>query len=130
MIDEELLYCAKEAIKNSYAPYSNFKVGASLLTASGIYTGANIENISYSATMCAERVAVFNAVSNGEMEFEAICVYHNGDKLPYPCGSCLQVLSEFVVNDDFTVYVANDYEVKEYTLQELLPIKFEGDLDV
>ncbi len=127
---EELLAKAKEAIHKSYAPYSNFKVGASLLTSGGIFTGANIENISYSATMCAERVAVFNAISNGEMEFEAICVYHNGEQMPYPCGSCLQVLSEFVVAEDFTIYVANDYKVEQYTLAQLLPVKFEGDLDV
>lgn len=127
---EELLAKAKEAILKAYAPYSNFKVGAALATSGGIFIGANIENISYSATMCAERVAIFNAVSNGEMEFEAICVYHNGEQMPYPCGSCLQVLSEFVVAEDFVVYVANDYKVEQYTLAQLLPVKFEGDLDV
>ena len=126
----KLIEEAKKALKNSYSPYSNFKVGASVLTSSGnIYRGTNIENISYSATMCAERVAIFNAVSNGEMEFDAIAIYHNGDSLPYPCGMCLQVLSEFVISDDFMVYVANDEEVESYTLKQLLPVKF-GGLDV
>lgn len=126
----KLIEEAKKALKNSYSPYSNFKVGASVLTSSGnIYRGTNIENISYSATMCAERVAIFNAVSNGEMEFDAIAIYHNGDSLPYPCGMCLQVLSEFVISDDFMVYVANDKEVESYTLKQLLPVKF-GGLDV
>ena len=127
---DELLDRAKHALTKAYAPYSNFKVGASLLTTGGIFTGCNIENISYSATMCAERVAIFNAVSCGEMEFEALLVYHNGSKMPYPCGSCLQVLSEFVVAEDFIIYVANDYKVEQYTLSQLLPVKFEGDLDV
>ena len=129
-MDEELLERAKEAANMAYAPYSKFKVGAALLTSNGIYTGCNIENISYSATMCAERVAIFNAISDGSMEFEGILVYHPGDKMPYPCGSCLQVLSEFVVDLGFPVYVANDYKIEEYTLEELLPVKFEGELNV
>ena len=129
-MDEELLEKAKKASENAYAPYSKFKVGAALLTSEGIFTGCNVENISYSATMCAERVAIFNAISNGSPEFEAICIYHPGNKMPYPCGSCLQVLSEFVFDLGFPVYVANDYNIEEYTLEELLPVRFEGELNV
>lgn len=124
---------AKEASMHSYSPYSNFSVGCALLTTDGeIFTGTNIENISYSATMCAERVAIFNAVSNGYNEFEAMAVYHKGeDDLAYPCGMCLQVLSEFIGdNDDFIIYVANDAITETYTLQDLLPIKFKGGFNV
>ena len=101
---------AKEARNNAYTPYSGFKVGAALLCSDGsIYTGCNIENASYSPTVCAERVAIFKAVSEGKREFSAIavCGSPKGEltaKLCYPCGVCRQVLSEFC-GDDFKVYV-------------------------
>ncbi len=131
MIDvNELIESAKSVSLNSYSPYSNYKVGAALLTSDGeIFTGTNVENISFSATTCAERIAIFSAVSQGYTEFEAIAVYHDGD-LPYPCGVCLQVLSEFVLNDDFKIYVANEDEFEQYTLSDLLPLKFKGEFNV
>jgi len=93
---EELISLAKKACSNAYAPYSKFNVGAALLTKNGkIFTGSNIENASYGATVCAERVAIFKAVSEGEREFESIAIYTNADKLSFPCGICRQVMIEF-----------------------------------
>ena len=91
---EKLIQTALEARKWVYAPYSNYPVGAALLTASGrVYDGVNVENAAYPTSMCAERVAVFKAVSEGELQFEAIAVVtRDGGS---PCGSCRQVLSEF-----------------------------------
>ena len=121
---------AKEARNNAYTPYSNFKVGAALLCSDGsIYTGCNIENASFSPTVCAERVAIFKAVSEGKREFSAIAVCGSPkgeltDKLCYPWGVCRQVLSE-LCGEDFKVYVMSKNDVKEYTLSELLPFGFE-----
>ena len=121
---------AKQARNNAYTPYSNFKVGAALLCSDGsIYTGCNIENASFSPTVCAERVAIFKAVSDGKREFSAIavcgspCVELN-DKFCYPCGVCRQVLSEFC-EKDFKIFVMSKQDVKEYTLSDLLPFGFE-----
>lgn len=125
-----LFNLAIDAMKNSYAPYSNYNVGAALLTKSGnIYMGCNIENSSYSATNCAERTAIFNAISNGEKDFDSICIVggKNGEVTDYamPCGVCRQVLSEFC-DDDFKVYVGiNENDIKEFTLGELLPCSFD-----
>lgn len=130
MNKNELFRLAKDAMKNSYAPYSNFNVGAALLTDNdNVYTGCNIENASYSATCCAERTAIFSAIANGEKEFSAICVVggKNGDIINYafPCGICRQVLSEFC-DADFKIYVGiNENEIKEFTLGELLPCSFD-----
>ena len=101
---DKLVSLAAEARKKAYAPYSNFAVGAALLAKSGrVYTGCNVENVSYGLTVCAERVAVFKAVSEGEREFEAIAVVtENGVT---PCGACRQVLIEF--GDDIQVIVAD-----------------------
>ena len=120
-----LIEKAIEAKENAYVPYSNFRVGAALLTKSGkIYTGCNIENVSYGATNCAERTAVFKAVSEGEKEFQAIAINgDNGDYLP-PCGICRQVLSEFA-DDSLKVILANSAEdYKVIALGELLPGAF------
>ncbi len=124
MNKEELIDMAKEARKNAYAPYSKFKVGAALLTKSGkVFTGCNVENSSFGASMCAERVAVFKAVSEGEREFKAIAVVTDTDDPAMPCGMCRQVLSEFSM--DIKVYAANlDGKVKTTTLRELLPYAF------
>ncbi|MBP9988404.1 MAG: cytidine deaminase [Ruminococcus sp.] len=128
MENEILINKAIEAMKNSYSPYSNFRVGASLITKNGkIYTGCNIENSSFSATNCAERTAFFNAVSNGEKEFEAIAIVggKNGkiDDFCFPCGICRQVMSEFC-DKDFKIILSNTKEIKEYKLSELLPESF------
>ena len=120
---------AKDAMKNSYAPYSEYNVGAALLCKNeNIYKGCNVENASYSLTNCAERTALFNAISNGEKEFQAICIVggKNGVITDYamPCGACRQALAEFC-DESLKVYVgiAED-NIKEFTLGELLPYSF------
>lgn len=130
MNKKDLFMLTKDAMKNSYAPYSNYNVGAALLTKSGnIYKGCNIENASYSVTNCAERTAIFSAIANGEKEFTAICVVggKNGEITDYamPCGVCRQALAEFC-DADFKVYVGiSEDEIKEFTLCELLPYSFD-----
>lgn len=126
---EELIGNAMAAMKNAYSPYSHFTVGAALLTKSGrVYLGCNIENSSYSVTNCAERTAIYSAVSHGEREFEAIAVVggKDGRVETYcpPCGVCRQALSEFC-KKDFKIYLYNGVEIQTYTLDELLPQSFE-----
>jgi cytidine deaminase len=100
MNDSELAALASEIKETAYAPYSRFKVGAALLTASGkVYTGINIENASFGATNCAERTAVFKAVADGERELTAIAVAGYGEDYLFPCGICRQVLAEFGKRD-------------------------------
>lgn len=122
---QELITKAIEAKKYAYVPYSHFRVGAAVYTKSGkIYTGCNIENVSFGATNCAERTAIFKAVSEGETEFEAIVINgDNGDYLP-PCGICRQVLLEFGT-DSMEIILANTVEdYKITTLGEMLPGAF------
>jgi len=119
---EALIAKAMEARKKAYAPYSHFAVGAALLAKSGrVYTGCNVENASYGLSICAERTAVFKAVSEGEREFEALAVVT--DKGVTPCGACRQVLMEF--GDDIQVIVADvTGRYRVFGLQELLPEAF------
>jgi cytidine deaminase len=122
MNSRELVELATKARKRAYAPYSHYKVGAALLGKSGkVYLGCNVENASYSHTVCAERTAVLKAVSEGETEFEAIAVVtKNGGS---PCGACRQVLSEFA--PDLVVYIADQHgEFRKTTLSKLLPDSF------
>lgn len=117
------------ARKTAYVPYSNFAVGAALLTKNGkVFHGCNIENASYTPTNCAERTAIFKAVSEGEKDFMAIAVcggYEENSQFCYPCGVCRQVLMEFCDPDEFVVIVAKSLnEYKEYRLKELLPFGF------
>lgn len=127
---KELSLAAVEAMKRSYSPYSKFTVGAALLTKSGkIYTGANIENSSYTPTVCAERVAFFTAIHNGETEFEAIAIVggHEGnvEGLCAPCGVCRQVMSEFCSPDFKVILVtSSNGDFEETTLGEILPYAF------
>ncbi len=115
---------AKEAIKHSYSPYSHYRVSAAIETENGnTYTGTNIENSSYSMTMCAERVAIFKAISNGSKKIVKILIYSNNETLPYPCGACLQVMSEFC-EKDITIIVSNDECDETYSLDTLLPKQF------
>ncbi len=123
---------AAEAMKNSYAPYSGFNVGAALLASSGrVYLGCNIENSSYGATVCAERTALFKAVSEGERTFDAIAVVggKNGDISEYcaPCGICRQALTEFCTPDTFEVVLGTRESLRSHTLAQLLPIGFGKD---
>jgi len=120
---DRLIDAAAEAIGYSYSPYSSFPVGAAVLTDNGnIYKGTNIENASYGATVCAERVAIFKAVSEGDAHITAIAIYTNEANLAFPCGMCLQVMSEF--SDDIPVILASDTIVRVYQLSELLPHRF------
>ncbi len=120
---EKLIETALQARKWAYAPYSKYNVGAALLTASGkIYDGVNIENAAYPVTICAERVAVFKAVSEGERNFEAIVVAtENGGS---PCGSCRQVLAEFGVETVVLLVNAAGQLVQETSVDKLLPGAF------
>ena len=118
---QSLIDAAIEARLAAYAPYSNFQVGAALLGQEGgeIFTGCNVENLSYGLTICAERNAIFAAVAAGRQKFRAIAVAADTDKAIRPCGACRQVMCEF---GDFIVILANLHgEVVESTVSELLP---------
>ena len=127
---EKLIETAIAQLDYSYTPYSNFKVGAALLTKNGdIYTGCNIENAAYTPTNCAERTAFFKAVSEGVRDFQAICIVggKNGVLTEYaaPCGVCRQVMMEFCNPKTFQIILAIDKEQYDiYTLEELLPQGF------
>ncbi|PKN95177.1 MAG: cytidine deaminase [Chloroflexi bacterium HGW-Chloroflexi-6] len=126
MTNEERQYLigfANEARKRAYAPYSNYRVGAALRTKSGrIYTGVNIESAAYPTTMCAERVAVYKAVSEGELEFDVIAVVtDNGGS---PCGGCRQVLAEFGLETVVLIADGAGQLVSETTVGKLLPLAF------
>lgn len=115
---------AADASKKAYCPYSGYAVGAAVMTEDGkIYSGCNIENASYSLTMCAERTALFKAVSDGAKKIIAASVYSEGGKLPYPCGACRQALSEFC-DENASVIVSDGKETVIRTLSELLPLGF------
>ncbi|HEX9387870.1 MAG TPA: cytidine deaminase [Anaerolineales bacterium] len=120
---QALVDLANTARQRAYAPYSNYPVGSSLRTKTGrIYTGVNVENAAYPQTMCAERVAMFKAVSEGEKEFEVITVVtDNGGS---PCGGCRQVMAEFGLNTTVILADGNGKIVKETTVRELLPDAF------
>lgn len=127
---EKLIDTAIKQLDFSYTPYSGFKVGAALLTKNGeIYTGCNIENASYTPTNCAERTAIFKAVSEGVRDFQAICIVggKNGVLTEYaaPCGVCRQVMMEFCDPETFQIILAVDKEKYDiFTLNELLPLGF------
>ena len=122
-MNQKLLQAALSARERAYAPYSKFLVGAAVLATSGkIYTGCNIENASYGLTVCAERNALFAAVGAGEREFTALCVVGDTSAPISPCGACRQVMAEFKVPRIILANLKGD--VKEYTLEELLPLNF------
>jgi len=130
---QELAYLAFEAAERAYSPYSGFRVGAALLCADGsVYQGCNIENSSYSATVCAERVAFQKAVSEGKRDFAAIAIVGSSDgeySSPcYPCGVCRQVMCEFCSKEDFKIILPfkenNELKFESFKLSELLPHSF------
>lgn len=129
MTPEQLIQLAKEAMTRAYAPYSGFYVGAALLCADGtVYQGCNIENASFSPTVCAERSAFFKAVYDGHREFTAIAVCGGREGritgIFPPCGVCRQVMREFC-RDDFLIYLAGaEGRCEAHTLAELLPCSF------
>ena len=122
-----LIEKAVSARNFSYSPYSGYKVGSALLCSDGtVYTGCNVENASYSATVCAERVAVFKALSEGKRDFSAIAIVGGKGAIPDfapPCGVCLQVLSEFC-SPDLQILLLSNEEIKSYTLKDFLPNAF------
>lgn len=122
---KELIEIAKDAQSRAYAPYSNFKVGAALVSKSGkIFTGCNVENSSYSLTCCAERVAVFKAVSEGETQFKSITIVGDAADFTPPCGACRQVLYD-LGGPELTVYLVHPKgKVKTLTCDDLLPYPF------
>jgi cytidine deaminase len=123
MTDEELIEVAKKYREFSYSPYSKFKVGAAVLTKSGkVFGGCNIENSSYPVTNCAERTAIFKAVSEGEMELEAIALIADTEGPCSPCGACRQVMGEFKINRIIMANLKGDKKV--VTLEEVLPFAF------
>ena len=129
MTEKELCALAVKAMDNAYAPYSGYCVGAALLAENGkVYTGCNIENAAYSPTVCAERTAIFKAVSEGERDFFAIAVAGGKDGVIEgvfpPCGVCRQVMAEFCKEDFIVLLVKCGGEYEKYTLSELLPLSF------
>jgi cytidine deaminase len=133
MTDKELVIEAINAMKNSYSPYSDFKVGAALLTENNkVYTGCNIENVAFGPSICAERVAFFKAISEGEKSFSKIAVVggKNGvitSPTP-PCGVCRQVMREFC-NDDFEILIVRENEnYDKVLLKDLLPLSFRPEI--
>lgn len=124
MTDREILNMAKEASEKAYAPYSRFAVGAALECANGkVFTGCNIENAALGSTICAERVAIGKAVSEGERNFVRIAIYGEGKEYCMPCGTCRQVLAEFAKDMEVLCARATGGYVS-YRLKELLPHAF------
>lgn len=123
---EKLIESAIEAREKAYSPYSNFKVGAAVLTEDDkIFTGCNVENASFGATNCAERTAIFKAVSEGYQVIKAIALIGDPNNYTYPCGICRQVITEFAESEDMDIILVknkNDYIIK--TLKEILPGSF------
>ena len=121
---QELVKCARDGMAQAYAPYSKFRVGAAIKTARGkIYTGCNVENVSFGGTVCAERVALWKAVSEGEREFEAVAIVNSSEDVVYPCGFCRQVMAEFAPK--LHVIVASPTTQKVCALNEILPYSFD-----
>lgn len=132
---KELFTIAKHMLNFSYAPYSNFKVGAALITKDGkIFTGCNVENAAYGPSNCAERTAFFKAISEGELSFEGIMIVGgpNGIIKDYcaPCGVCRQVMMEFCNPETFSIFLAKDEnDIIEHKLKNLMPLGF-GNADL
>ncbi len=123
MNNETLLKMAYEVAEKAYAPYSKFKVGAALLTEEGkVFTGCNVECASFGGTNCAERTAVFKAISEGYHKYTAIAVVSAGESFTYPCGICRQVLNEFA--PDIDIILDDHGTVKVINLKEMLPYSF------
>jgi cytidine deaminase len=124
--NQELIEAATAARENAHAPFSHFKVGAALLTTGDeVVTGCNVENASYGLTLCAERVAIFKAISEGKKKFAKICVVADTDALTPPCGACRQIIWEFC--GDVEVLMANLHgEGEAFQMSELLPKAFDA----
>lgn len=127
MVKEKLIEKAKKIREKAYVPYSKFPVGAALITKSGnVYTGCNIENAAYPVTCCAERVAIFKAIAEGDVNFKEMAVVADTKRPVPPCGSCRQVMSEFF-DQSMQIHLTNlANETKTVTMQELLPFSFQS----
>lgn len=122
---KELIDKAIKARENAYVPYSNFKVGAAIITEDNkIYSGCNIENASYGATNCAERTAIFKAISEGHERIKAIAIIGSEKDYTYPCGICIQVISEFADGNIDIIIVKNKDEYMVKKLDEIIPVTF------
>lgn len=122
---EKLLLAALEAKENSYAPYSNFHVGAALISENGnIYSGCNVENSSYGLTICAERSAIFKMVASGEKKIKSILIVGETQEFLPPCGACRQVISEFAEEDTEVILVTGKKEFKSIPFAEMMPYRF------
>ncbi len=121
---KQLIEQAKEAMAYAYAPYSKFKVGAAVLADNGkVYTGCNVENASFGATNCAERTAIFKAVSEGVTKITAVAIVSSSEAFTYPCGICRQVIGEFM--HEGTIILENETgEIKTYPFTSLMPYHF------
>lgn len=125
MATTDLIDLVVETTKNAYVPYSHFPVGAVLVAKNGqVFTGVNIENASFGLTNCAERTAIFKAVSEGFLDFEELIVYGETEKPISPCGACRQVMAEFFKKDLPVTLVAKDKSTVVMTVKELLPYSF------
>lgn len=125
MTEQELVKLAIEARKNAYVPYSKFQVGAAILTSNGkVYTGCNIENASYGLTNCAERTAIFKAVSEGEHKIDVIAIAGDTEGPISPCGACRQVISEFSDGNTKVILTNLNGDTEETTISKLLPGAF------
>ncbi|AUI71267.1 cytidine deaminase [Companilactobacillus alimentarius] len=129
--EKRLFDLASKAMDHAYAPYSNYAVGAAIICEDGqIYTGVNVENASYGLTNCAERTAIFKAVSEGATKVRAILVVNNTAEMSKPCGACRQVMSEFMEPDNIVFLANKDNEFKEYSFKQILPLAFsDEDMD-
>jgi cytidine deaminase len=120
-----LIDLAKKASEHAYIPYSHFPVGAAILCEDGtVYQGCNIENASYGLTNCAERTAIFKAVSEGHRDFKEMAIYAHTERPISPCGACRQVMSEFLKPDTKVTLISRDSQTVVMTVEELLPYYF------
>ena len=125
--EEDLIQMAREAREHAHAPYSNFHVGAALVASDGrVFTGCNVENSTYGLSMCAERVAIFKAVSEGEREIAKVVVITDHDEIAPPCGCCRQMIWEFSGNNTEVVLANLAGDVRRYRIQDLLPEAFDS----
>ena len=123
--EQQLFDVANHAMKNAYAPYSHYQVGAAILCDDQkVYSGVNVENASFGLTNCAERTAIFKAVSEGAKSVKAIVITNSTKELSKPCGACRQVMSEFMGPEDVVFLANNQNDYQKYTFNEILPLAF------
>ncbi|WP_334351540.1 cytidine deaminase [Companilactobacillus sp. HBUAS56257] len=123
--EQQLFDVANHVMKNAYAPYSHYQVGAAILCDDQkVYSGVNVENASFGLTNCAERTAIFKAISEGVKSVKAIVITNSTKELSKPCGACRQVMSEFMGPEDIVFLANNQNDYQKYTFKEILPLAF------